>query len=133
MTFRPNPESQRLLGAADLLLKAMTSQAGMNSLITIHFDVPRADAAAPSWRYTLMELVDAMTMLIHMGIVPFQQSSGSARRDGRHDGHSLNHARQKRQTESNDESRHLRSSADRPRVRIHGIRMKCAANGATMN
>ena len=89
MTFRQNMRPQRLLGAAELLLKALESQEGMNSRIPVHFIVPRADATAPSQRYTLMELVDAMTMLKRMGLVPVRRSIAAASRENSHYGHLL--------------------------------------------
>ena len=90
MTFRHNMKPQRLLGAAELLLKAIQSQEGMNAMIPVHFIVPQADATAPTRRYTLMELVDAMTMLKRMGLVPIRRSIAAARRENSHCGHLLN-------------------------------------------
>lgn len=65
MTFNLNNKSQRFLGAASTLLKAMKSQAGMNSLIPVG-----VNAATFTQRYTLKELVDAMSVLIRLGLVP---------------------------------------------------------------
>lgn len=81
MTRRPDMASQRLLSAADVLLDAIASQDGMNALVPVYFDVPRSERSA---RYTLMELVDAMTMLMRMGLVPSPHGKASARPAHKH-------------------------------------------------
>ncbi len=75
MKSNSNMKSRRLLNAAAWLLKAMESTEGMDSLIPIYFSVPRTDAVPRSPHYTLDELVDAMTILIHMGFVPTRKNT----------------------------------------------------------
>jgi hypothetical protein len=78
LTFNPNKHTDRLFGAADVLFKAMKLNKGKYSLIPIRFDVPQPDAAATTPGYTLKELLDAMTMLIRMGIVPAEHGIDAA-------------------------------------------------------
>jgi hypothetical protein len=130
MTFNPNVRAQRLVGAAQVLLKAMKSKDGMNSLIPIQLQVPRADSAVRTQPHTLIELVDAMAMLIRMGFVPAEPNVVSAIQDG--DGHPLNHGRPKGHAKLNGECRRVRSNTRPPRLRPQVIRMACVAN-ATMN
>jgi hypothetical protein len=114
MSRRPNIGSQRVLSAADVLLDAIESRDGMNALVPVYCDVPHSEGSA---RYSLMELVDAMTMLMRMGLV---LAPHGARGAGRHGGPSR--SRGAVRIERRGESRRLGSGADPARVRRHGPR-----------
>ena len=131
MKSNPNVKSQRLFGAIDLLLEAIGSPNGMNSLIPIYRDDPPADAAAPAARYTLKEFVEAMTILVRVGIVPTEPRVGAANDNGSHDAPPLNHPPAMALTTSNDPGRR-KPLAVLPRDRPHVIRIGCVAN-ATLN
>jgi hypothetical protein len=107
MRHNPNSKSQRFLGAASTLLKAMKSSTGMNSQIPI-----RGNAASSMRFFTLKELVDAMSMLVRLGIVPALRSTDAAIRDGWRCGNQIKPTRPKRGDSSN------KSFPDRPFVDV---------------
>lgn len=115
MRFDPNIKLLRLFRAADVLLKAMESKQGMNSLIAICFNIPHFDAEGPAPRYTLIELADAMTMLTRMGYVPAHPLCNKAKKSAAHHGIPLPQAQPKKL------------------IVMKAARTPLAMNGVTMN
>lgn len=76
MSARPTISVERLFAAADALLEAMSSPDGMNALIDMSLRHGTHPAAAGDSPFSENELVEAMAMLIRMGLVgPGQQAS----------------------------------------------------------
>jgi hypothetical protein len=115
MTPCPKVDSRRLCGAADLLLEAIASQDGMDTAVPVYFDVP---SSVKTQRYTLLELVDAMSMLMRLGLVPARKGAYGVGRDVC----PLIHPREERRIEVDGESRRLGLSAGSPCARTHGPR-----------
>lgn len=63
----------RLIAAADALLEAISSTDGMQALVEVRMDEP-AEQDSVSGPFTQDEFMEAMSMLVRMGLVP---SNGS--------------------------------------------------------
>jgi hypothetical protein len=126
LTFNPNKHTDRLFGAADVLFKAMKLHKGKYSLIPIRFDVPQPDAAATTPGYTLKELLDAMTMLIRMGLVPAEHGIDASSSAG-DDPLSLGRRKQPAAT-----ARRCRRRYSPLHIVSHGIGAPCVSN-VTLN
>ncbi|MBY0260938.1 MAG: hypothetical protein K2Q20_01240 [Phycisphaerales bacterium] len=69
MSPRPVISTERLFAAADALLEAMSRPDGMNTLIDMSLRHATHTAAAGETPFSENELVEAMAMLIRMGLV----------------------------------------------------------------
>jgi hypothetical protein len=62
--------TNRLFAAADLLLRAIRSPHGFDSMVDMHDGSFQAGESLPRTTFSSDELVEAMAMLIRMGFVP---------------------------------------------------------------
>lgn len=69
MSPRPTISAERLFAAADALLDAMSRPDGMNTLIDMSLRDATQPAASGESIFSENELVEAMAMLIRMGLV----------------------------------------------------------------
>ena len=63
-------DPNRLFAAADVLLNAICSPRGSNSLISMHVGPIRIGGWLPPTVFTSDELYEGMALLIRMGLVP---------------------------------------------------------------
>jgi hypothetical protein len=61
--------SNRLFAAADLLLAAIESETGKDSVVPVYLEDPCSDWPPPKRVFTRIELIEAMKLLIRMGFV----------------------------------------------------------------
>jgi hypothetical protein len=120
MTLTTKLDSHRLCGAADRLLEAIRSREGMDSLVSVHITDSISDPPTHPSHYTLPEMIEAMGLLMRLGLVPAWPDAA----DTNHHAHPSNQTREERQTEANGESRRLGVRAKSPSVRAHEPRTR---------
>jgi hypothetical protein len=76
MERRTHVDTARLFDAADMLLRALESDEGLNTLIPVRRETPNGSGAVPIGVFTQAELVEAMDMLIRLGLVGTPQHLG---------------------------------------------------------
>lgn len=112
-----NMDAQRLCGAADLLLEGIASLEGMNTFVPAY---PDEHTSNNGRHYTLPELVEAMSMLMRLGLVPTRKKAHSVDRDV----HPSHQSREERRIEVDGENRRLAFGAGLRCARAHGPRAR---------
>jgi hypothetical protein len=69
----------RLFAAADVLMNAVNSASGMETRVDMHVGSHRQGGMRPREAFACEEYMEAMAMLMRMGLLPHQDESGGGR------------------------------------------------------